>query len=55
MDEGTHTRQSYVPRCTRDSSCKNISDTPNTVLDYFAHPLKDKEKEAARLITKIIV
>lgn len=34
---------------------KMLGDTPNTVLDYYAHSLKEKEKEAAKLITKLIV
>lgn len=34
---------------------KMLGDTPNTVLNYYAHSLKDKEKEAAKLITKLIV
>jgi len=34
---------------------KMIGDTPSTVLSYYAHSLKEKEKEAAKLITKLIV
>ncbi|MFC9538680.1 site-specific integrase [Lysinibacillus sp. NPDC056959] len=33
---------------------KMIGDTPNTVIEYYAHSMKDKEKEAVQILSKVL-
>ncbi len=34
---------------------KLIGDTPNTVMAYYAHSMKEKEKEAVQLLSKVLL
>jgi len=34
---------------------KMIGDTPNTVMAYYAHSMKEKEKEAVQLLSKVLL
>ncbi|WP_446722766.1 hypothetical protein [Lysinibacillus sp. BSL11] len=34
---------------------KMIGNTPNTVMAYYAHSMKDKEKEAVQILSKVLL